>query len=151
MIDTNKPYVPPAKYQAPKFNPNKKPAKVKGFTVASFFTLLGIYLAKYVLDFILLPLIFPQLYPFSAAAIIIWIIETIIITALCIKFVSGFGYFYIPACLIYAIGVAIYPNDVFMFGPIIPQFFGGVIAYAASRIIERAVIWAFIGISFIRM
>ena len=151
MIDTDKPYVPPAKYQPKKFNPNKKPAKVKGFTVASFFVLLSIFLAKYFLDFWLLPTIFPSVYPFSALAIIIWAAETILICTLTIKFVSGFGYFYIPACLVYAIAVAIAPNGLFGFGTVIPQIVGGLIAYVATRLIQRIILWIFIGIAFITM
>lgn len=151
MIDTDKPYVPPAKYQPKKFNPNKKPAKVKGFTVASFFVLLSIFLAKYFLDFWLLPTIFPSVYPFSALAIIIWAAETILICTLTIKFVSGFGYFYIPACLVYAIAVAIAPNGLFGFGTVVPQIVGGLIAYVATRLIQRIILWIFIGIAFITM
>ena len=151
MIDTDKPYVPPAKYQPKKFNPNKKPAKVKGFTVASFFVLLGIFLAKYFLDFLLLPALFPGLYPFSTLAIIIWAAETVLIYALTIKFVSGFGYFYIPACFIYALLVTIWPNGIFGFGVYLPAIAGGAIAYAASRLIERIEMWIAIGLSFIRM
>ena len=150
MIDTNKPYTPPAKYEAPKFNPNKKPAKVPGFTVLSFFVLIAIYVAKYCVDFLLMPAIFPG-YNTPVFAVTFWIIETIIITALCIKFVTGFGYFYIPACLIYAILVTIWPNGIFGFGVYLPAIAGGAIAYAASRLIERAEMWIAIGLSFIRM
>ena len=150
MIDTNKPYTPPAKYEAPKFNPNKKPAKVPGFTVLSFFVLIAIYIAKYCIDFLLMPAIFPG-YNTPVFAVTFWIIETIIITALCIKFVTGFGYFYIPACLIYAILVTIWPNGIFGFGVYLPAIAGGAIAYAASRLIERAEMWIAIGLSFIRM
>lgn len=150
MIDTNKPYTPPAKYEAPKFNPNKKPAKVPGFTVLSFFVLIAIYVAKYCIDFLLMPAIFPG-YNTPVFAVTFWIIETIIITALCIKFVTGFGYFYIPACLIYAILVTIWPNGIFGFGTYLPAIAGGAIAYAASRLIERAEMWIAIGLSFIRM
>ena len=150
MIDTNKPYTPPAKYEAPKFNPNKKPAKVPGFTVLSFFVLIAIYVAKYCIDFLLMPAIFPG-YNTPVFAVTFWIIETIIITALCIKFVTGFGYFYIPACLIYAILVTIWPNGIFGFGVYLPAIVGGAIAYAASRLIERIEMWIAIGLSFIRM
>ena len=149
-MDTDKKYVPPAKYQPKPFNPNKKPAKVQGFTVASFCALQLIFLAKYFLDFQLLPRLFPSIYPFSAAAVIVWIIETIIVITLCIRFVSGFGYFYIPACIIYAVGVMIAPNELFGFGAIIPAFLGGIIAYTASRIIEHAIMWIFIIRSFVR-
>ena len=148
MIDTDKPYAPPEKYKPKAFNPNKKPEKVKGFTVISFCVLQGIYLAKYFLDFHLLPQLFPGLYPFSTGAIILWIIETIAVTALCIKFVSGFGWFYLPACLIYGIAVAICPNNLFGFSTAIPAILGGLIAYAASRIIEHATMWVFMIIYF---
>ena len=150
MIDTDKPYTPPAKYEAPKFNPNKKPAKVPGFTVLSFFVLIAIHVAKYCIDFLLMPAIFPG-YNTPVFAVTFWIIETIIITGLCIKFVTGFGYFYIPACLVYAILVTIWPNGIFGFGTIMPAIAGGAIAYAASRLIERAEMWIAIGLSFIRM
>lgn len=150
MIDTDKPYTPPAKYKAPKFNPNKKPEKVPGFTVLSFFILIAIYIAKYCIDFLLMPAIFPG-YNTPTFAVTFWIIETIIITFLCIKFVTGFGYFYIPACLVYAILVTIWPNGIFGFGVYLPAIAGGVIAYAASRLIERIEMWIAIGLSFIRM
>ena len=150
MIDTDKPYTPPAKYKAPKFNPNKKPEKVPGFTVLSFFILIAIYIAKYCIDFLLMPTIFPG-YNTPAFAVTFWIIETIIVTFLCIKFVTGFGYFYIPACLIYAILVAIWPNEIFGFGTVIPAIAGGAIAYVASRAIERLEMWLFILVGFVRM
>lgn len=151
MADVDKPYVPPEKYRPKPFDPNKKPAKVKGFTIASFFVLLGIFLAKYFLDFLLLPTLFPSIYPFSALAIIIWVVETILVCVITIKFVSGFGYFYIPACLVYAVAVAIAPNGLFGFGDVIPNIFGGLIAYAATRLIQRIILWITIGIAFVTM
>ena len=150
MVDTNKKYVPPAKYAPKKFNPNKKPEKVPGFTVLSFFSLIAIYAGKYCIDFLLLPAIFPN-YNTPPIAVTFWIIETIIITFLCIKFVTGFGYFYIPACLIYAVLVWIWPNGIFGFGDIMPAAAGAAIAYAASRIIERIEMWFFILAGFVRM
>ena len=150
MIDTDKPYTPPAKYKAPKFNPNKKPEKVPGFTALSFFVLIAIYVAKYCIDFLLMPAIFPG-YNTPVFAVTFWIIETIIVTFLCIKFVTGFGYFYIPACLVYAILVTIWPNEIFGFGAIIPAIAGGAIAYVASRAIERLEMWLFILVGFVRM
>ena len=150
MIDTDKKYVPPAKYAPKKFNPNKKPEKVRGFTVLSFFALIAIYAGKYCIDFLLLPAIFPN-YNTPPIAVTFWIIETFIITFLCIKFVTGFGYFYIPACLIYAVLVWIWPNGIFGFGDIMPAAAGAAIAYAASRIIERIEMWLFILIGFIKM
>ena len=150
MIDTYKKYVPPAKYAPKKFNPNKKPEKVRGFTVLSFFALIAIYAGKYCIDFLLLPAIFPN-YNTPPIAVTFWIIETIIITFLCIKFVTGFGYFYIPACLIYAVLVWIWPNGIFGFGDIMPAAAGAAIAYVASRIIERIEMWLFILAGFVRM
>jgi hypothetical protein len=151
MIDTNKKYVPPEKYRPKPRDPNKKPEKVKGFTVASFIALHIIFILKYLLDFVLLPHLFPDLYPLSVAAIIIWTIETIVVCTLCIKFVTGFGYFYIPAILVYSILIAIWPNNLYHFGVEIPAIVGGLIAYVASRLIERALMWFFIAISFITM
>jgi hypothetical protein len=151
MIDTNRAYVPPAKYQPKPHDPNKRPEKVKGFTVVSFFVLIGIYLAKYALDCWLMPNLFPQLYPVSVLAIVIWVVETIVISSLCIKFVSGFGYFYIPACLVYALAVLIAPNNIFCFGTVIPHIFAGLIAYSASRFIQKVVMWFFIGLAFMTM
>jgi len=150
MIDTNKQYAPPAKYKPKPFNPNKKPEKVPGFTVASFFGLIAIYIIKYCIDFLLMPAIFPG-YNTPAFAVTFWIIETIIITFLCIKFVTGFGYFYIPACLVYAILVTIWPNGIFGFGTIMPAIAGGAIVYVASRVIERIEMWLFILVGFVTM
>ena len=151
MIDTDKPYVPPEKYRPKPFNPSKKPEKVKGFTLVSFFVLLGVFLAKYFLDFHLLPALFPDIYPFSALAIVIWAVETILVSVISIKFISGFGYFYIPACLVYAIAVVIAPNGLFGFGDTIPAIVGGLIAYILTRLIQRIVLWIFIGLAFITM
>lgn len=95
MIDTDKKYTPPAKYTPKKFDPNKKPEKVPGFTVLSFLALIAIYIIKYCIDFLLMPALFAN-YNTPPFAVTFWIIETIIITFLCIKFVTGFGYFYIP-------------------------------------------------------
>ena len=150
MIDTDKKYTPPEQYKPKKFNPNKKPEKVPGFTVLSFFVLIAIYVTKYCLDFLLLPAIFP-VYNTPPVAVTFWVIETIIITFLCIKFVTGFGYFYIPACLVYAILVGIWPNGIFGFGEVIPAIAGAGIAYAASCVIERVEMWLFILVGFIRM
>ena len=150
MTDTNKPYVPPEKYRPKPFNPNKKPEKVPSFTVLSFLGLIAVYVAKYCIDFLLMPALFPN-YNMPVFAVTFWIIETIIITFLCIKFITGFGYFYIPACLVYAILVWIWPNGIFGFGEIMPAIAGAGIAYAASRIIERVEIWLFILVGFIRM
>ena len=151
MTTTNQKYIPPAKYQPKAFNPNKKPEKVKGFTVLSFLALIITYIAKFLLDFLLLPTLLPELYPLSAAAIAIWCISTILITFIAIKFITGFGYFYIPACLTYAICVAVWPNNLFYFGTVIPAILGGLIAYAASRLIERIEMWLFILAGFITM
>ena len=150
MIDTDKPYVPPAKYKPAKFNPNKKPEKVPGFTALSFLGLIAIYVAKYCVDFLLMPALFSN-YNTPAFAVTFWIIETIVITFLCIKFITGFGFFYIPACLVYAILVWIWPNGIFGFGEIMPAVAGAGIAYAASRIIERVEMWLFILVGFIKM
>ena len=144
-------YTPPEQYRPKPFNPNKKPEKVKGFTVASFIALQIVFIIKYLLDFLLLPHLFPELYPFSVIAIIIWVISTILVCALSIKFITGFGYFYIPACLFYAICVAIWPNNVFYFGTEIPSLLGAIITYAGNRIIERIIMWISIAISFITM
>ena len=150
MIDTDKKYTPPAKYTPKKFAPNKKPEKVPGFTVLSFLVLIAIYIIKYCIDFLLMPALFAS-YNTPPFAVTFWIIETIIITFLCIKFVTGFGYFYIPACLVYAILVGLWPNGIFGFGDIIPAAAGAAIAYAASRIIERIEMWLFIIAGFIKM
>ena len=150
MIDTDKKYTPPEQYKPKIFNPNKKPEKVPGFTVLSFFSLLAVYIIKYFIDFQLLPAIIPN-YNTPPIAVTFWIIETLIITFLCIKFITGFGYFYIPACLIYAILVGIWPNDIFGFGVVMPAIAGTAIAYAASRFIERIEMWLFILVGFIKM
>ena len=150
MTNTDKPYVPPEKYRPKPFNPNKKPEKVPGFTVLSFLGLIAVYVAKYCIDFLLMPALFPN-YNTPVFAVTFWIIETIIITFLCIKFITGFGYFYIPACLVYAILVWIWPNGIFGFGEIMPAIAGAGIAYAASRLIERVEMWLFILVGFIRM
>jgi hypothetical protein len=92
-----------------------------------------------------------QSYNTPPIAITYWIIETIVITALCIKFVTGFGYFYIPACLIYALCVTIYPNGIFGFGVVMPAIAGGVIAYITSRAIEKIEMWLFFAVSIIKM
>jgi hypothetical protein len=150
VIDTNKKYTPPAKYQPKPRDPNKKPEKVPGFTVLSSLALIAIYIGKYCIDFLLMPALFSN-YNTPAFAVTFWIIETIIITFLCIKFITGFGYFYIPACLVYAILVWIWPNGIFGFGEIMPAIAGAGIAYVASRIVERVEMWLFILAGFVRM
>ncbi len=150
MIDTDKKYIPPAKYKPKEFNPNKRPEKVPGFTALSFFTLIAIYIIKYCIDFLLMPALFAN-YNTPPFAITFWVLETILITFICIKFVTGFGYFYIPACLVYAILVVIWPNGIFGFGIAMPAIAGAAIAYVASRIIERIEMWLFIIIGFIKM
>ena len=151
MIDTNKQYTPPAKYKPKPFNPNKKPEKVPGFTVASFFGLIVIYIVKYCIDFLLLPALFPEAWENPAIAVSVWAGDTILITFLCIKFVTGFGYFYIPACLVYAICVLIWPNGAYGIGTAIPAIAGAAAAYIASRVIERIEMWIFILVGFVTM
>ena len=151
MVDIDKKYTPPEKYKPKSFNPYKKPEKVKGFTVASFTVLMILSVLKYLLDFLLLPKLFPDLYPISTGAIVIWVVETIIFCGLCLKFVTGFGYFYILAFLIYAILVAIWPNELFGIGVAFPSIVGAAIAYAASRIIQQLLLLLFIAFSFITM
>ncbi len=151
MIDTNKQYTPPAKYKPTPFNPNKKPEKVPGFTVLSFFILMATYIGKYCLDFLLLPTLLPQVYAIPGLAIMLWIITTVIITFIAIKFISGFGLFYIPACLLYALCVLLWPNGAFGFGTVIPAALGATIAYVANRVIERIEMWIFMLVGFVTM
>jgi len=129
----------------------RKVEKVWGFTVASFFALIGVHIAKYFIDFHLLPKLFPSLFPLSLGAVGLWLASSIIISTLCMKFISRFGYFYPIAIFFYALCIVFWPMGAYGFGDIIPSILGAIIAGVALDLIQRGILWIFIFIGFITM
>jgi hypothetical protein len=143
-------YVPPEKYRPKPRDPNRKPEKVWGCTLWSFLALLGVFVGKYVVDFLLMPMLFPALFPFSVGAVVVWVITTLIFTIIAMKFVSGLIYFYYAADLVYAILTVIWS-----FGLYGAEYVTGiglaVIMAIVLYFIQRLVLWAMILLSFVKM
>ena len=129
----------------------RKVEKVWGFTVASFFGLLATYAGKYVLDFWILPRLFPDLYPFSTGAFIAWLISSLVVVALSMKFITRFGYFYPVAQIIYALLVFIAPCGLYGMTEWWMAAIGALISYFALDLIGRGILWIFIIIGFVTM
>lgn len=128
----------------------KKPEKVWGFTLASFLGLLGIFVVKYLVDFLLLPAIFPNLYPASTGAIILWFITSILFTLGAMLWVTRFGYFYPVAIALYSILVALIPLGLYGTAAV-PAIAIALVAFAVLCVIYRALLWIFILVGFITM
>ncbi len=143
-------YVPDEKYRPKPRDPNQKPEKVWGFTAVSFFGLWAIFAAKYALDFLLLPKLFPGAYPLSVGAIVAWTLSTIVVTVLSMMFVSGMGFFYPFADLVYAILVAIWPLGLYG-SEFIPGFALALLMAMIMYGIQRLVLWVVILIGFMKM
>ena len=147
---SDKKYVVPERYRPKPRDPNKKPEKMWGCTVGSFFGLLGVFVGKYLVDFLLLPKLFPAWYPFSAAAIVAWLISTIVFTFVAMKFISGLIYFYYAADLVYAILVAIWPLGLYGAGVYMPGVLLAVLMAFMLYFLQRIILWAVILWSFVR-
>lgn len=129
----------------------RKVEKVWGFTVASFFGLLAIYAGKYVLDFWILPKLLPGLYPSSTGAFIAWLISSLVVVALCMKFITRFGYFYPVAQIVYSLLVLIAPCGLYGMTEWWGGIVGAVVSYIALDLIGRGILWIFILIGFVTM
>ena len=143
-------YVPPDKYRPKPVNPNKKVEKVWGFTVLSFLGLMATFAVKYVVDFLVLPKVFPDLFPFSIGALIVWLISSLLFIFLALKFISRMGFFYPVVFIVYAVLVWIFPMGLYGLAEI-PSFAGALLAYAVMCLIERVMLWIFILIGFVTM
>lgn len=143
-------YVPDEKYRPKPRNPNQKPEKVWGFTVASFFGLLAVFAAKYAVDFLLLPRLFPDAYPFSVGVVVAWVLTTIIFSFASMKLVTGMGIFYPFADLVYAILVAIWPLGLYG-AEFVPGFVLAIIMAAIMYALQRAILWILILVGFMKM
>lgn len=143
-------YIPPEKYRPKPFNPNKKPERVPGFTVVSFVGLLIAFAAKYALDFLLFPKLFPDLYPFSVGAVIVWVISMIAFLIAALEFITGMGFFYPVAILVYAILVAIWPLNLYGAGEYMPGFVLAIIMGVIIYILQRIILWIMVLLSFIK-
>jgi len=144
-------YVVPEKYRPKPRDLNKKPEKVWGCTLGSFLGLIGVFIAKYLVDFLLLPKLFPAWYPLSAAAIIAWLISAIIFTFVAMKFVSGLIYFYYVADLVYAVLVAILPMGLFGTAELFPGIVLAIIMAIMLYFLQRFMLWLIILWGFVRM
>lgn len=129
----------------------KKPEKVWGFTVVSFLSLLGVFVAKYFVDFLLLPAIFPQFYPSSGMAFVLWLITSLVATVAAMLWITRFGHFYPVADILYAIIVAIWPLGLYGTAEFWPAILAAFAAALILWVIQRIVLWIFIIIGFITM
>lgn len=144
-------YVPDEKYRPKPASPNKKVEKVWGFTVLSFLALLAVFVVKYLVDFLLIPRIFPGLFPFSVSALLVWLVSSLLFSFVALKFITRMGLFYPAADIIYAILIWVFPGGLYGLESILPAFAGAIIAYVILRIIQRVMLWIFILVGFIRM
>ena len=130
--------------------PKGKPEKIWGCTVGAFFGMLAVYVIKFLVDFLLIPKIFPDFFPISWPAVGIWLASSVIFTVISFQFITRFGYFYIAAAVLYALLVLIFPMGLYgtaETAPIVIAVLSGVIL----DLIQRAVLWIYIGIGFITM
>ena len=142
-------YKPPENYRPKPAGAKPKPEKVPGFTVASFFGLWAIFAVKYVVDFLLLPKLFPGIYPLSVWAIVAWVISTLVFSFISIEFVSGFSFFYPFANLVYVVLAAIWS-----FGLYGAEYLPGFLIAALMGLImygvQRGILWILIFFDIIR-
>lgn len=144
-------YVPDKKYRPKPTNPNKKVEKVWGFTVLSFLALLAIFVVKYLVDFLLIPRIFPGLFPFSVGALLVWLVSSLLFSFIALKFITRMGFFYPAADIVYGILVWAFPCGLYGLESMLPALAGAMIAYVILRIIQRVMLWIFILVGFVRM
>ena len=142
-------YKPPEKYRPKPAGPKPKPEKVPGFTVASFIGLWAIFAVKYVVDFLLLPKLLPDIYPLSVWAIVVWVISTLVFSFISIEFVSGFSFFYPFANLVYVVLAAIWS-----FGLYGAEYLPGFLIAALMGLImygvQRGILWILIFFDIVR-
>ena len=142
-------YKPPEKCRPKPAEPKPKPEKVPGFTVASFFGLWAIFAVKYVVDFLLLPKLLPDIYPLSVWAIVVWVISTLVFSFISIEFVSGFSFFYPFANLVYVVLAAIWS-----FGLYGAEYLPGFLIAALMGLImygvQRGILWILIFFDIVR-
>jgi hypothetical protein len=130
--------------------PKKKPEKVWGFTVGSFFGVLAVFVIKFLVDFLLIPKLLPDFFPISWAAVGIWLASTVLFVVIAMQFVTRFGYFYVAAAILYGILVLIWPMGLYgtaETAPIVIAVLSGVIIDLVSQVI----LWIYIGIGFMCM
>ncbi len=128
----------------------KKPEKVWGFTVLSFFAMLGVYAAKFFVDFCVLPNMFPDWYPFSIYAMIAWIATAAVATIISVQFITRFGFFYPVADIMYALFILLWPMGLYGTANW-PDAIVALLAAFLLDVIQRAVLWIYIAIDFMRM
>ena len=144
-------YMPDEKYKPKVANPHKKVEKVWGFTALSFLGLLTTFVVKYLVDFLLIPQLLSELFPFSAGALVIWIVSSLFFSFVALKFITRMGFFYPVADVGYAVLVWVFPRGLYGLDIFLPAFAGAIIAYVVLRIIQRAMLWIFILVGFVRM
>ncbi len=131
---------------------NNKPKveKVWGFTVASFCTLMLIYVAKFLIDKFALPLFFIDNNTINLPYIIAWLVSNILVIVLCMQFLSRFGYFYTIGSILYTLLYFFAPPD-FINLPTGLFLASALLVLAALEIIERIIMHIYIIIGFITM
>ena len=103
------------------------------------------------MDFLLIPQLLSELFPFSAGALIIWIVSSLLFSFVALKFITRMGFFYPVADVVYALLVWVFPRGLYGLDIFLPAFAGAIIAYVVLRIIQRAMLWIFILVGFVRM
>ena len=130
--------------------PKKQPEKIWGFTFASFLGVLAVFVVKYLVDFLLIPKIFPDFFPISWPAVGIWLASTALFVVIGMQFISRLSYFYMAAAILYGLLVLIWPMGVYgtaETAPIVIAVLSGVLI----DLISQAILWIYIGIGFITM
>ncbi len=130
--------------------PKGKPEKVWGFTVGAFFGMLAVYVIKFLVDFLLIPKLFPDLFPVSWGAVGIWLATSVIFTVISFQFITRFGWFYLVAAILYALLVLFFPMGLYGTAETAPIVIA-VVAGVILDLIQRIILWIYIGIGFITM
>ena len=131
---------------------NQKPKveKVWGFTVASFCTLMLIYVAKFFIDKWILPQFFIDDNSINLPYLIAWVISNILVVVLCMQFLSRFGYFYTIGSILYTLLCVLMPPSFIESLPF-PTLVTGLLVLFALEIIERIIMQIYVVIGFITM
>ena len=145
-------FVVPEKYRPRPFVKKKgETARDVKYLIGSFLGLVAVFVAKYFFDFWLLPRLFPDLFPASIGALLLWLASTLIFSIVALVFVSGIGIYYEIVDTIYALIVLIWPLGLYGLGTVVPVLFGVLIAWVVMRAIQWVLLWVMILIGLMKM
>jgi hypothetical protein len=130
--------------------PKPKPEKVWGFSIGSVLGMLAVFAVKFVIDFLVIPKIWPDFFPISWPAVGIWLASTVLFTVISMQFITRFGYFYVAAAIMYGILVLVWPMGLYGTAETMP-FVIAVLMGVIIDLISQVILWIYIGVGFMRM